>query len=274
MILNATLAFLILGIVFLPLEKLWPAHRGQRFFRPGFRTDLLHFFFTGALTTVGVIVLAIPVVVVIEATTPDVLRNAVAAQPELVQFLEALIILELVGYWSHRLMHTVPSLWRLHRVHHSSERMDWLAAAHLHPFDASFGRVLAVIPLAYLGFGRATFGGALVLLQLHAIFQHANLRVRFGPLKKVISSPQVHHWHHTNDLGARDRNFAGLFPWIDALFGTLHLPDRQWPQTYGVDDPMPAGYLRQLASPFGRRTPAPAAVPSGMCVEGFSTSST
>ena len=162
------------------------------------------------------------------------------------QFLEALIILELVGYWSHRLMHTVPSLWRLHRVHHSSERMDWLAAAHLHPFDASFGRVLAVIPLAFLGFSRATFGGALVLLQLHAIFQHANLRVRFGPLSKVISSPQVHHWHHTNDLGARDRNFAGLFPWIDALFGTLHLPDRQWPAD-----------LRRRR-PDARRLPAPA----------------
>lgn len=272
MILNAALAFLILGLIFLPLEKLWPAHRG-RFFRPGFRTDLLHFLFSGVLTTIGVVVVAIPVVLAIQATTPDLLRDAVGAQPALVQFLEALVILELVGYWSHRMMHTVPSLWRLHRLHHSSERLDWLASAHLHPFDASFGRVLAVIPLAYFGFGRATFGGALVLLQLHAIFQHANFRVRFGPLNKVISSPQFHHWHHTNDPGARDHNFSGLFPWIDSLFGTLHLPNREWPATYGVDDPIPAGYLRQLASPFRRETAARGAVPSGMCMEGSSTSS-
>jgi sterol desaturase/sphingolipid hydroxylase (fatty acid hydroxylase superfamily) len=268
MVLNTLVALVVLGLVFLPLEKRWPAHAG-RWFRPGFGTDLLHFLFNGILTTVGVLILAIPVVVAIQATTPAVLRDAVASQPQLLQFVEALVILEIVGYWSHRMMHTVPSLWRLHRVHHSSPRMDWLAAAHLHPFDASFGRVLAVIPLAYFGFGRATFGGALVLLQLHAIFQHANFRVRFGPLNKVLSSPQFHHWHHTNDPGARDRNFAGLFPWIDALFGTQHLPAREWPATYGVDDPMPSGYLGQLASPF-RQEPAPA-VPSEMCRDGSPT---
>ncbi len=80
MILNTAVALVVLGLVFLPLEKLWPAHRG-RFFRPGFGTDLLHFLFNGILTTVGVVILAIPVVVAIQATTPDVLRDAVAAQP-------------------------------------------------------------------------------------------------------------------------------------------------------------------------------------------------
>ena len=185
----------------------------------------------------------------------------------MLQLVEALMIIELVGYWSHRMMHTVPMLWRLHRVHHSSERMDWLAAAHLHPFDGSIGRLLAVIPLAYFGFSAATFGGAIVLLQAHAIFQHSNVRVRFGPFRQVLSSPQYHHWHHTNDVHARDRNFAGLFPWIDALFGTQHLPERAWPQTYGIDTPITGGYLRQMASPF-RSLPA---VPSLTCVDVSST---
>ena len=48
---------------------------------------------------------------------------------------------------------SVPALWRLHRVHHSSERMDWLAAAHLHPFDGSIGRLLAVIVTGVLAAG-------------------------------------------------------------------------------------------------------------------------
>jgi sterol desaturase/sphingolipid hydroxylase (fatty acid hydroxylase superfamily) len=273
-IVNAAIAFVALGLVFLPLEKLRPIRRGQRFFRPGFRTDLLHFVFTGFLTTVAFLVAAIPIVLVIRAVTPSVLHDAVAAQPGALQLVEALIVVEVVGYWSHRMMHTVPSLWRLHRVHHSSERMDWLASAHLHPFDAGIGRLLAVVPLASLGFSRATFGFALVVLQLHAIFQHANFRVGFGPLGSVISSPQYHHWHHTNDVDARNRNFAGLFPWIDALFGTQHRADvghPAWPRTYGVDDPIPAGYLRQLASPFRRTSPPAAAVPLTACVEPSST---
>jgi sterol desaturase/sphingolipid hydroxylase (fatty acid hydroxylase superfamily) len=262
-IVNAAIAVVVLGIVFFPLELLWPARRGQGFFRrPGFRTDLAHFVLTGTLTTVAFLVAAIPVVLAIQALTPDALTAAVAAQPGWLQFGEALLLLELVGYWSHRMMHTVPVLWRLHRVHHSSERLDWLAAAHLHPFDAGLGRLLAVVPLVLLGFSRETFGGAIVLLQLHAIFQHANLRVGFGPLAGLVSSPRYHHWHHTNDPGARDRNFAGLFPWLDALFGTRHLPAAShWPRTYGVDDPVPAGYLGQLASPFR----SPAAVPSEAC---------
>lgn len=278
MLRNAILGLLVLAAVFFPLEKLWPARRGQRFFRPGFRTDVLHFLFTGALTTVGLVLVAAPVVVAIRVTTPDAIRDLVTSQPAVLQLVEAVMIVELVGYWSHRLMHTVPALWRLHRVHHSSERMDWLAAAHLHPFDGSTQRLLAVIPLAYLGFSGATFGGAILLLQLHAIFQHSNLRIRFGPLRKVISSPQYHHWHHTNDAHARDRNFSGLFPWIDALFGTQYLPDRQWPQTYGVDDAIPPGYLRQLTSPFRSlpsRTPAaPGPVPLSPCAEPSSTIST
>jgi sterol desaturase/sphingolipid hydroxylase (fatty acid hydroxylase superfamily) len=276
-LLKAVLGFALLAIVLGPLEKLWPAHRGQRFFRPGFRTDVAHFFFTGVLTAIGLVLAAAPFVIAMNALTPTAIRDAVTSQPEIVQFVEALLIVELVGYWSHRMMHTVPALWRLHRLHHSSERMDWLAAAHLHPFDGSLGRLLAVIPLAYLGYSRATFGSAIVLLQLHAIFQHTNVRLRFGPLGKVLSSPQFHHWHHTNDPEARDRNFAGLFPWIDVVFGTFHLPERAWPATYGVDDPMPAGYLRQLASPFRRPGPRPVgpapapAVPSVACVDTSST---
>lgn len=267
MVLNAAIALLVLGVVFLPVEKLWPAHRGQRLLRPGFRTDVAHFLFTGTLTTISVVAAAIPIVLVIRESVPDSFHTTIASQPALLQLVEALLIVELVGYWSHRAMHTVPALWRLHRVHHSSERLDWLASAHLHPFDAGLGRVLAVIPLALLGFSQATLGGALVLLQFHAIFQHANFRVGFGPLRGVIASPQYHHWHHTNDADGRDRNFAGLFPWLDSLFGTRFVPadPRSWPETYGIDGGLAGGWFRQLASPFRRPAPVPAAVPLVTC---------
>lgn len=256
MIANALLGVVVLSFVFVPVERLWPVRRGQRLLREGLRTDLLHFVLTGTLTTIGLAVAAIPVVVVLGLTTPGWLRDAVRSQPSVVQLGEALLVVELAGYWMHRAAHTYPALWRLHRVHHSSPRMDWLAAAHLHPLDQTIARLAAVVPLFVLGFSRATFGGTLVLLQIHAIFQHANVRLSLGPLGHVVSTPHFHHWHHTNDPEARDKNFAGLFPWLDRLFGTHHAPAGAWPRSYGIDDPMPAGYLGQLASPFARR-PAP-----------------
>ena len=255
---RAALALVILGIVFVPLEKLRPVRSGQRFRRPGLRTDVIHFLVTGTLGTVALVILAIVIALPLQLLTPDSLRHAVTAQPQILQLIEALLIVEFAGYWAHRAHHRIPALWKLHRVHHSSERMDWLAAAHLHPLDSATSRIVAVVPLAILGFSRSTFGATIVLLQLHAIFQHANFRTRFGTLGQFVSSPHFHHWHHSGDLDARDKNFAGMFPWLDRVFGTYHAPARAWPHTYGIDDPMPAGYLRQLQSPFVATEPVPA----------------
>jgi sterol desaturase/sphingolipid hydroxylase (fatty acid hydroxylase superfamily) len=251
---RAIFGFLLVAFLFVPVERLVPIRRGQKVLRAGWRTDVVHFFLTGTLGTVATVVLAIPAVIWLGLITPDSLHDAVRSQPDVLQFLEALLIVEVVGYWAHRMMHTVPAFWKLHRVHHSSAQMDWLAAAHLHPLDQAITRLLAVIPLFVLGFSRETFGAAIVVLLFHAIAQHANVRVRLGPLRYVVSGPQNHHWHHTNDPEGRDTNFAGLFPWLDLLFGTYHVPKDTWPETYGIDEPMAPGYLGQLGSPFRRLT--------------------
>jgi sterol desaturase/sphingolipid hydroxylase (fatty acid hydroxylase superfamily) len=38
--------------------------------------------------------------------------------------------------------------------------------------------------------------------------------------RSVIASPRFHRWHHTGEAEARDKNFAGLLPLCDILFGT------------------------------------------------------
>ena len=81
MILRAAIGFVLLALVFVPFERLRPVRRGQRFFRPGFRTDLLHFLLTGTLTTIGLLLLAIPFVTAIRVLTPDALRASVTTEP-------------------------------------------------------------------------------------------------------------------------------------------------------------------------------------------------
>lgn len=257
---NAVVGLVVLSILCTPIERILPVRRSQRWLRPGYRTDVVHFVLTGTIARVLLALLAIPVLAPLEAIAPAPWHAAVAAQPAWQQLVEALLIVEVVGYWAHRMAHTVPALWRLHRVHHSSPQMDWLASAHLHPLDTAISRWWVLVPLALLGFSPETFGAAVGLLLLHAVLQHANVRCTFGPLRHLVSSPQFHHWHHANDVGARHQNFAGLFPWIDRLFGTHHLPKGVWPTTYGIDEPMAPGYLGQLASPF-RRASGDAGVP-------------
>jgi sterol desaturase/sphingolipid hydroxylase (fatty acid hydroxylase superfamily) len=121
------------------------------------------------------------------------------------------------------------ALWRVHAVHHSSERLDWLSSVRLHPLNDVGMRLAQALPL------------------------FLNVRWDFGPLRRVIASPVFHQWHHTTEAEGLDTNFAGLFPFWDALFGTLYLPRDRTPQTFGLrDEQVPGGLLGQLAYPFGR----------------------
>jgi sterol desaturase/sphingolipid hydroxylase (fatty acid hydroxylase superfamily) len=162
----------------------------------------------------------------------------------------ALVLLQLTGYWSHRLMHQVPWLWRIHCVHHSSKHLDWLAAPRLHPLDEQLGRALGFLVLRLCGFSIGVMSGAMIVIVLWAIFLHSNVRLRFPRLRQLLATPEFHHWHHSNDPQARNKNYSGLFPWVDRIFGTYYQPEDRWPETYGIDAPMPDHYAKQLVKPF------------------------
>ncbi len=88
-------------------------------------------------------------------------------------------------------------------------------------------------------------------MTLYAIFVHANVRWDFGPLRALIATPRFHRWHHTSQAEGLDKNFAGLLPLWDALFGKYYMPDGRQPEVFGVaGEPVPEGFLAQLAYPF------------------------
>jgi sterol desaturase/sphingolipid hydroxylase (fatty acid hydroxylase superfamily) len=245
------LALLVLAAVFIPLEKAF-ALRPQKVFRRGWGSDLVHFVVNNFFTLVGIVIVVIVVGSLLRMAIPASARAFIHQQPGEIQFFEAVLLAEVGGYWGHRATHRIPFLWRFHKVHHSIEEMDWLAAGRLHPIDQAFTRSCAILPIFAFGFTRSTFGAYLVFTTIQALFIHANVRWTFGPLRWVVSTPEFHHWHHANEPMAYNSNFAGEFPWIDALFGTLHLPSGQMPAQYGIDDQIPDGYLRQLAWPLRR----------------------
>ncbi|WP_219858620.1 sterol desaturase family protein, partial [Mycobacterium persicum] len=239
----------ILAIIFIPLERLF-ALQPRRVLRRGWRTDVVHYLVNGTALRLGLLVSVVVIGGLLRVFVPAPVRDSVSASPGWVQVVAGLAIAMVGGYAGHRAAHEVPLLWRFHRVHHSIREMDWLAANHLHPLDETFIRSVAVLPLYALGFGRVSLGAFLVLITMQAVFIHANVRANFGPLRWVIATPQYHHWHHAREPQAYNSNYAGEFPALDALFGTLYLPADRWPAQYGVDDSEPEGYLRQLAWPL------------------------
>ena len=192
------------------------------------RTDAVHFIVNNLLITIGVVVALVVAIVSLHWLVNPDLQAAVQSQAGWLQFVEAVLIADMAQYWAHRAAHEVPVLWRFHKVHHSIEEMDWLAAGRLHPFDSVLTRAAAILPLYVLGFSRATFGGYLAFTAFMAIFIHANVRFRFGPLRWVTATPEFHHWHHA--LAPVNKNFAGQLPLLDVVFGTAHLPRGDMPR--------------------------------------------
>jgi lathosterol oxidase len=244
---------LLLALVFVPLERLVPRRPEQPVFRPGWPTDLGHFAVSHLLVQVLALLTMAPATVGFAWAVRPALQAAVAAQPLVVQVAEVVLVADLTQYAVHRLFHGVPSLWRFHRVHHSSTTMDWLAGSRLHLVDIVVTRGLSFVPLYVLGFAPAAVYAYLVLVSLHAVLIHANVRWSPPALDWLVVTPRFHHWHHARERAAVDRNFAVHLPWIDRLFGTAYLPGDRWPAAYGVDDPpVPDGWLRQLVLPFRR----------------------
>jgi len=242
---SAVFGLVVLAAIFVPLERLASLHP-QQVLRRMWKTDLVHLLVNKLLTTVGLVVVVAVPAVLLRRLVGTGLAHDVASQPFGLQFAEAVLLTEVVGYWAHRASHQVPLLWRFHALHHSIDEMDWLASGRLHPVDQVFAGSCVILPLYVLGFSRATFGAYLAVSTLWAIFIHANVRFGFGPLRWLVTTPAYHHWHHTNDPGAINHNYAGQLPLLDLVFGTWHLPKGQWPATYGIDDPVPETYLAQL----------------------------
>ncbi len=244
------IAFAILFVVFLPLERLFPA-RQQRVFRAEWGTDLLFFLGQYLLWTAPVVAALVWLQRNVGLLPLEGVHAFVAAQPFWLQCVGVIAISDLAIYWGHRLSHTNRFLWRFHRVHHTAPHVDWLAAHREHPLDNLYTRAIENLPLILLGFPLEALAGFAVFRGLWAIYIHSNVSLMPGPLRFVIGGPRLHHWHHARGDGP-NVNFANLSPLMDLAFGTYHDPGHG-PERFGISEELPHGYLAQMLEPFGFR---------------------
>jgi sterol desaturase/sphingolipid hydroxylase (fatty acid hydroxylase superfamily) len=252
------IAFLVLSAAFFVLQKLFPSVRGQRTFRRGFLTDCVYWVFTPFVTrsitpiAVGIALIPIAIAQGIELKNLRELANgygAIGALPLWQQAIGIVVLGDFIGYWQHRWFHG-GWRWPFHAVHHSSQDLDWLSSVRLHPVNDMLARVVQAVPIVALGFNVAAVAAFTAFTTIYAITLHANLSWTYGPFRYLIASPAFHRWHHTSAEEGRDKNFAGLLPFWDLLFGTFYMPKGEQPQIFGVEDPVPAGLLGQLIYPF------------------------
>ncbi|HTP96589.1 MAG TPA: sterol desaturase family protein [Burkholderiales bacterium] len=245
------LELLVLGLVFIPLERVF-ALRAQDIFRRGWQTDLKHFFVSHAGVQLISLASMVPAQLLFSRLTGSEFQRAVAAQPIVLQFVEIVLTVDFVAYWVHRAFHRVPWLWNFHAIHHSSQQLDWLAGSRMHVVDVFVTRAAGFLPVFLFGFAQAAVYAYIAVVSFHAVYLHSNTRWRWPLLRWIVTTPEYHHWHHTSDEEGIDKNYAGMLPVLDVLFRTAHLPD-YWPKRYGtVKFQPPESWLGQLYYPFRR----------------------
>ncbi len=246
-ILFAIISALFLAIVFIPMEKAFPAKKGVKIFRKQWLLDVCYFFGQYLFWNMLVLFALDYFSVWIDASISLSFRDSVKSQSLFLQAIEVIVLSDFLIYWAHRLQHKVDFLWRFHKVHHSAETLDWLAAHREHPLDTIYTVGIINLPALILGFNLESIVVFIAFRGIWAIYIHSNVRLSIGFIKKVIGSPDLHHWHHDKE---RDRgNYANISPIMDILFGTYVCPDTE-PKEFGIKEHFPKNYIGQMLKPI------------------------
>jgi sterol desaturase/sphingolipid hydroxylase (fatty acid hydroxylase superfamily) len=137
--------------------------------------------------------------------------------------LVAVVVLDLAIYLQHVMFHAVPSLWRLHRMHHADTEIDVTTGLRFHPVEILLSMVIKLAVVAALGPPAIAVLIFEVILNATAMFSHSNVKLpgrADRALRMVIVTPDMHRVHHSVDPRETDTNFGFNLSVWDRLMGT------------------------------------------------------
>jgi sterol desaturase/sphingolipid hydroxylase (fatty acid hydroxylase superfamily) len=188
------------------------------------------------------------------------LFNAIEV-PGALAVIATVVALDLIIYLQHVMVHAVPALWRLHRMHHADLDFDVTTGARFHPIEIVLSMVIKLAAVVVLGAPPVAVVIFEVVLNATAMFNHGNLRLPAGVdrvLRLIVVTPDMHRVHHSVDPAETNSNFGFNLPWWDRLLGTYRAQPAAGHEgmTIGIEQFREAGDLRldrMLIQPFRGR---------------------
>lgn len=163
------------------------------------------------------------------------------------------VLYDFGAYVSHRLLHRIDALWELHKVHHSSRELDWLATFRGHILEHVIRQALSPLFLIAAGVPIAVVGVTGAAHAAWAAFGHSNFRPRIRFLDWLLITPRLHRAHHV--AAACERNFGTVLSVWDRLAGTLQTDTEASAGPLGVPaeiETYPQTWSVQLVEPLRR----------------------
>ncbi|MBA3581928.1 MAG: sterol desaturase family protein [Gammaproteobacteria bacterium] len=216
------------------LERYWPQRR--KTVAASFRYGARWFNNLGLLLLNSILLRALTVVATLSsalwATQHQWGLFNLISLPVLVKTLITLIILDLLIYAQHRLMHSWPLLWQLHQIHHSDIDLDLTTGGRFHPLEIGLSILLQSVVIVLLGLnvvGVLAYG---ILLNAFALFVHANLRLNSkldAGLRRIVITPDLHRIHHSQIVHETNSNYGTILSGWDRLFKSYRATAQQAP---------------------------------------------
>ena len=135
----------------------------------------------------------------------------------------SVVLLDLVIYLQHVMVHKVPVLWRLHRVHHADLDYDVTTGERFHTLEILLSMLIKFAAIILLGAPVVAVVIFEVVLNATAMFNHSNIRLPVQldrMLRQLVVTPDMHRVHHSIEVDESNSNFGFNLPWWDRLFGT------------------------------------------------------
>lgn len=178
--------------------------------------------------------------------------------PEAAAVVLGVILLDLAIYLQHVLVHAVPVLWRLHRMHHADLEFDVTTGARFHPIEILLSMVLKMMVITALGAPAVAVLVFEVLLNATAMFNHSNVRIPEAidrVIRLLVVTPDMHRIHHSVVPHETNSNFGFNLSLWDRLFGTYRAEPAagQEAMTIGIEqfrNPGEQRLDRMLTQPF------------------------
>ncbi len=236
------------------LEMAFPWRKEQSIFRKDFWMDGFYMFFNFFLFAIaisGFYALLGVAFKDIGITAKSLALIDPSAWPMWAQLLVFFIILDFVQWFTHVLLHRFEFLWKFHKVHHSVKEMGFAAHLRYHWMENIFYKPLKTFGVMLLG-GFEPEQAYLVHFIAITIghFNHANIKITWGPLKYLINNPVMHLYHHAYNLPEGKRhgmNYGISLSLWDYIFKTDYVPEESGTIELGFpgDDKFPSDFFGQ-----------------------------
>lgn len=231
----------VVSVICVVGERLFPWRKSQSFVRPQLGQDVFWILFNGYLAgfvfrwVFGEIEYSLERSFTALVGRQPAGFKVLMGMPLLLQVGIVLLVSDCIEWFVHNALHRWGPLWSLHRVHHSITTMDWIGNFRFHWGEILLYQSFKYLPLLVLGARWQAVLIVAVMATMIGNLNHSNLNISWGPLRYILNSPRMHIWHHDKNPDApAGVNFGVVFSIWDWVFGTAYMPrDAAQPKALG-----------------------------------------